>query len=191
MIKVNLLRQQAVRVQTRTTASPVSHMGLLLLAGFVVLAGAMGLWWYSVTREIGQLTETREKLRREERRLQQLRKEIAEFEKVKQLLQNRIQVIEKLKEAQTGPVKLLSHVILSVPRDTNLWLTQLDQKGDRIQIVGFAQRGESIPDFMTNLASGGIFKSVELELIQVEKEREREASRFTLICTSARKAQTE
>jgi Tfp pilus assembly protein PilN len=191
MIKVNLLRQQAVRVQTRTTASPLSHMGLFLLAGFVVLAGAMGLWWYSVTREIGQLTETRERLRREERRLQQLKKEIAEFEKVKQLLQNRIQVIEKLKEAQTGPVKLLSHVILSVPRDTNLWLTQLDQKGDRIQIVGFAQRGESIPDFMTNLASGGIFKSVELELIQVEKEREREASRFTLICTSARKAPTE
>jgi Tfp pilus assembly protein PilN len=191
MIKVNLLRQQAVRVQTKEFAPSFSRMGLLILVGSIVLAGAMGLWWYSVTREIGQLTETREKLRREEKRLQQLKKEIAEFQNVKQLLQSRIQVIEKLKEAQTGPVQLLSHVILSIPRDTNLWLTQLDQKGDRIQIVGFAQRGESIPDFMTNLAGGGIFKSVELELMQVEKEREREASRFTLICTGARKAPTE
>jgi Tfp pilus assembly protein PilN len=191
MIKVNLLRQQAVRVQAKAPASPISHMGLLILAGFIVLAGAMGFWWYSVTREIAQLTETREKLRMEEKRLQQLKKEIAEFDKVKQLLQSRIQVIEKLKEAQTGPVQLLSHVILSIPRDTNLWLTQLDQKGDRIQIVGFAQRGESIPDFMTNLASGGIFKSVELEVMQVEKEKEKEASKFSLICTSVRKAPTE
>ena len=191
MIKVNLLRQQAVRVHAKALAPSFSHMGLLILAGFIVLAGAMGFWWYSVTREIGQLTETREKLRKEEKRLQQLKKEIAEFEKVKQLLQGRIQVIEKLKEAQTGPVQLLNHVIMSIPRETNLWLTQLDQKGDRIQIVGFAQRGESIPDFMTNLAGSGIFKSVELEVMQVEKEKEKEASRFSLICTSARKAPTE
>ena len=160
MIKVNLLRDQAARVTRQVVAPSASHSGLLVLAGILVLAGALAAWWYTTNREISRLTETREKLRAEDRRLQALKKEIAEFEKVKQLLESRIQVIGKLKEAQTGPVQLLNHVIQSIPRDTNLWLTLLDQKGERIQIVGFSQRTESIPDFMINLAAGGVFKSV-------------------------------
>lgn len=191
MIKVNLLRDQAARVTRQVVAPSVSHSGLLVLAGILVLAGALAAWWYSTNREISRLTATREKLRVEDKRLQALKKEITEFEKVKQLLEGRIQVIGMLKEAQTGPVQLLNHVIQSIPRDASLWLTLLDQKGEKIQIVGYSQRGESIPDFMINLAAGGLFKSVDLEVLQVEKEKEREASRFSLICTSARKVPTE
>lgn len=191
MIKVNLLRDQAARVTRQVVAPSASHSGLLVLAGILVLAGALAAWWYTTNREISRLTETRERLRAEDKRLQVLKKEITEFEKVKQLLESRIQVIGKLKEAQTGPVQLLNHVIQSIPRDTNFWLTLLDQKGERIQIVGYSQRPESIPDFMINLAAGGVFKSVDLEVLQVEKEKEREASRFSLICTSTRKVPTE
>ncbi len=191
MIKVNLLREQAARIRKKAIVPSVSHVGLLLLAGFLVLAAGLGLWWYSTTREIARLTETREKLRAEDKRLQGLKKEITEFEKARQLLQSRIQVMEKLKEAQTGPVQLMNHVIRSIPRESSLWLTLLDQKGDRIQIVGYTLRSDSIPDFMINLASGGLFKSVDLELIQVEKEKGKEAARFSLVCTGARKTQTE
>ncbi len=188
MIKVNLLRDQAARVTKQVVAPTTSHSGLLVLAGILVLGGALAAWWYSTSREITRLTVTRERLRAEDKRLQGLKKEITEFEKVKQLLESRIDVIGKLKEAQTGPVLLLNHVIRSIPRDTDLWLTLLDQKGEKVQIVGYSQRSESIPDFMINLGAGGVFKSVDLEVLQVEKEKEREASRFSLICTTARKA---
>ncbi len=191
MIKVNLLRDQAARVTRQVVAPPVSHSGPLVLAGILVLAAALAAWWYTTNRDITRLTETRERLRIEDKRLQALKKEITEFENVKRLLESRIEVIGKLKEAQTGPVQLLNHVIQSIPRDSNLWLTLLDQKGERIQIVGYSQRSETIPDFMINLAAGGVFKSVDLEVLQVEKEKEREASKFSLICTGARKVPTE
>jgi Tfp pilus assembly protein PilN len=102
---------------------------------------------------------------------------------MKQLRQSRIEVIEKLKEFQTGPVLLLNHVIHSIPANANLWLTAMDQKGDRVQIVGFAQRSEAIPDFMSSLAASGYFESVDLELIEEQKD----AAKFSLLCVSTQK----
>jgi Tfp pilus assembly protein PilN len=103
------------------------------------------------------------------------------------LLQGRIEVIEKLKEFQTGPVQLLNHVIQCIPRDGTLWLSILDQKGDRIQIKGSTLRNEAIPDFMTNLTTTGFFKSVDLESIEGDKE----ASKFSLICVTTKKLPSE
>jgi Tfp pilus assembly protein PilN len=100
---------------------------------------------------------------------------IAFYEKLKQLRQSRIDVIEKLKENQTGPVLLLNSVIQSIPRDGVLWLTAMTQKSDKIKIVGFTQQTEVIPDFMSNLTASGIFKSVDLEMIDSQKE----ASKFS------------
>ncbi len=189
MIKVNLLRDQTARAR-RTVAAvkpEVSRTGLLLLAIFGVLVLGMGSYWYYLDSQITTLTDRRDKLRVENERLKGLKKEIEKFEKLKKLRQGRIDIIEKLKDSQTGPVMLLNHVIQSIPRDSSLWLTLLEQKGERIQIAGFSLRSESIPDFMTNLAHSGLFTSVDLELLEEEKE----AARFSLVCMTKRKAAAE
>ncbi len=154
-----------------------------MVAGLVLLVAGLGAWWYSLNREIAQLTDDRNRLRAEFLRLQSLKRQIAEFEQLKKLQESRIQVIEQLKEAQTGPVSLLNSVIQSIPSNSGIWLTALDQKGERVAIVGYTKRPEYIPDFMTNLSSTKFFKSVDLEIIQDE----REASKFSLICVAARK----
>jgi Tfp pilus assembly protein PilN len=183
MIKVNLLRDQAVRVRKTTFVKPtVSRMGLILVAIFLFVAGGMGGWYFYINNQVKAFTEKRNNLRIEEARLQALKKEIEKFEKMKQLRQSRIDVIEKLKESQTGPVLLLNHVLQSIPRNGVMWLTALTQKDDRIKIVGYAQDPEVIPDFMSNLTTGGIFQSVDLELIESQKD----ASKFSLLCTSAK-----
>ena len=187
MIKVNLLRDQALRVRKTATRPSFSMMGLVLLAVFLLLLGSLGAWWYALNREVTNLTETRNRLRAENTRLQALKKEVDRYEKLKRLRQSRIDVIEKLKENQTGPVQLLNHLIRSIPHDSSIWLTLLDQNGDRIQIVGYALRPEAVPDFLSNLAATGYFKSVDLELLESGKE----ASKFSLICLSARKQPTE
>jgi Tfp pilus assembly protein PilN len=140
-----------------------------------------------VRQQIQTDTEKVQKLRVEEARLQELKKEIDKYETMKKLRQSRIDVIEKLKENQTGPVLLLNSVIQSIPRDGILWLTSLSQKSDKIKIVGYTQQTDMIPDFMSNLTASGIFKSVDLESIESDKE----ASRFSLICTSPTKSQAE
>ncbi|HYK91522.1 MAG TPA: PilN domain-containing protein [Acidobacteriota bacterium] len=187
MIRVNLLRDQTVRVRKTAARPTVSRMGLVTVAIFLVFIGGMGSYWYSVSREIGALTQTRDRLRRENDRLQGLKKEIEKYQSLKLIAQGRIEVIEKLKEFQTGPVSLMNHLIQSIPRDSSLWLTLVDQKADRIAIRGYAFRNEAVADFMTNLAATGFFKSVDLEVLESDKE----ASKFSLICITPRKLPSE
>jgi Tfp pilus assembly protein PilN len=183
MIKVNLLRDQTVKVRKSVPKPSISSVGLMLAVIAVLAAAAMGAWWYTVSRQITTLTGERDRLRIENARLQALRKEINEYEKAKRLREARIDVIEKLKESQTGPVRLLNDVIHSIPRDANVWLTVMDQKGERIQITGYAHHSQMIPDFMSNLATSGYFKTVDLENIEEEKE----AAKFSLVCVAAEK----
>jgi len=186
MIKVNLLRDQTVRKQKAVAAvkPEVSRTGLLVLAVFGLLMLGLGSYWYYLSGQITNLTERREKLKIENERLKGLKLEIDKFEKLKKVRQARIDVIEKLKESQTGPVLLLNRVIQSIPRDSGLWLSLLDQKGDRVQIAGYALRGELIPDFMTSLGASGHFSSVDLELLEEEKD----SARFSLICMNKQRS---
>jgi Tfp pilus assembly protein PilN len=187
MIKVNLLKDQTAQVRKTFVKPTVSRTGLIFLAIFVLVTGATASWYFYIRHQVQVSTEKRKKLRIEDARLKSLKKEIATYEKLKQLRQSRIDVIEKLKENQTGPVLLLNNVIQSLPREGILWLTSLSQKSGRIKIVGFTEQTELIPDFMSNLTESGIFQSVDLESIESQKE----ASKFSLICTSIKKSQAE
>ncbi|NLT66372.1 MAG: PilN domain-containing protein [Acidobacteria bacterium] len=188
MIKVNLLIDHTVVRKRKSFVNlNVSRTGLVFAAFFLFTVGAMGIWTYYVHQQIQTGTERRERLRLEEQRLQMLKKEIARFEQLTKMRQNRIDVIEKLKENQTGPVLLLNKVLESIPSNGVLWLTSLSQKSDLIKIVGYTQQPEVIPDFMTGLAGSGIFKSVDLDMIEDQKD----ASKFSLSCVSISKSQAE
>lgn len=187
MIKVNLISDHTVHVRRVSVKPTVSRMGLVFAAVLLVTVAGLGAYWYTLNRQVNTLTATRDQLRAEDQRLRGLKNKLTQFEKMKQVRQSRIDVIEKLKESQTGPVLLLNHVIQSIPRDAQLWLIGLDQKGERVQIAGFALHSTVIPDFMSNLSANGVFKSVELELIQEDKE----AAKFSLVCITAQKKQAE
>jgi Tfp pilus assembly protein PilN len=187
MIRVNLLKDHGAHVR-KPAAEPLgSRIGLALMALLILILSAMGTSWYYLGNQLRILKERCDTLRSENERLHQSRKQIDELEKLKRLRQGRIEVIEKLLDSQTGPVLLLNHLIRSMPRDATLWLTVLDQKADRVQIKGYARRCESIPDLMSNLSQSGYFRTVDLELIEVEKN----AARFSLICGTRRKTPAE
>jgi Tfp pilus assembly protein PilN len=187
MIKVNLLRDQTARVHRNFVKPTVSRTGLIFAAIFIVVVGGIGAWWLYLNRQIQSYTQERNILRIRETQLQALKKEIDKFKRMEQLTQSRIDVIEKLKDAQTGPVTLLNHVLQSIPQSGVMWLSNITQKDDQVKIVGFAQQTEAIPDFMSNLASNGFFQTVDLESIESQKE----ASKFSLLCLSAKKKQAE
>jgi Tfp pilus assembly protein PilN len=191
VIKVNLLREQAPRAKKAVAAvtPTVSRSGLVFVAIFVVLAGALGGAWYYYRHQIQVLTAQRNRLRIENARVQQWKKDIGEFEKLKQLLEKRVAVIEELKQSQTGPVRLLNTIIQSTPKDDSVWLTLLDQKPDRVQITGFILRNESLPDFMNNLMASGYFTSVDLDLFEAAKDKS--SSKFVLTCKSPQRRTTE
>jgi len=184
MIKVNLIVDHTARGRRVSVKPTVSRMGLVYTAALLVTAAGLGAYWYVLNRQVNTLTATRDQLRAEDQRLKGLKAKLEQYEKMRQVRQSRIDVIEKLKESQTGPVLLLNHVIQSIPRDGQMWLSTLSQKGERVTISGFALHSDVIPDFMSNLATTNVFKSVELELIQEDKD----AARFSLVCMTTQKS---
>jgi len=188
MIKVNLIAEKTTRGRKVISVTPtVSRMGLIYAAVLALTALGVVTYWYTLDRQIATLTSSRDRLRAEDLRLQGLKQKLVQFEKLKQQRQSRIEVIERLKESQTGPVLLLNHVIASIPRDTDLWLTSLDQKGDRVKIAGYTVRSDRLPDFLSNLHQAEVFRSVELEIMQEEKE----AAKFSVVCLTAQKSRGE
>jgi type IV pilus assembly protein PilN len=188
MIKVNLLKDHTVQSRIAPAKSKASPMGVLMLLVLALVGTALGASWFYLHTQVVNLTAVRDRLRTENARLQGLKKEIDRYEQMKQERQSRIDVIEQLKANQTGPVLLLNHIVHSIPIGSALWLTSLDQKGDQIRISGLTVRGETIPDFMSNLSATGFFKTVDLELYE---DQQKDTAKFTLVCVCARKLVTE
>ena len=189
MIKVNLLKDHASRTRKTMVAPKASPLGLMFLAALALAAVGLGATWYYLRTQITDLTASRDKLRLESVRLQGLKKQADQFEKMKNERQSRIDIIEQLRANQKGPVLLLNHLIRCIPTSAPLWLTSLEQKGDQIRIMGSTTRGETIPDFMSNLSATGIFKTVDLELYE---DKDQAAAKFTLLCvTEQQKASPE
>ncbi len=181
MIKVNLLKDQASRTRKIMVAPKATSLGLMFLAALAIVAVGLGATWYYLHTQIADLSASRDRLRVENLRLQGIKKQIDQFEKMKLERQSRIDIIEQLKANQKGPVLLLNHLIRCIPTSAALWLTSLEQKGDQIRIMGLTTRGETIPDFMSNLSATGIFRTVDLELYE---DKDKDAAKFTLLCVT-------
>ena len=136
MIKVNLLKDQAVRKHKSFAKPTVSLMGLIYMAIFLLAAGVMALWTRQVNRQIEAGLIRRTDLSKTNDELKRLNDEIAKFAKLRSQLEERTKAIDKLKEEQSGPVSLLNTVIRSIPSKADLWLTSLSQKSENIKIIG-------------------------------------------------------
>ncbi len=187
MIKVNLLRDHTSRSRKTYIKPTVSRTGLIFAAIALLAAAIMVAWTLGLRQQIQTSTAKRSKLQTEEARLQALNKEAEKFDRLKILRKSRIDAIEKLKASQTGPVLLLNNIIQSIPRDGLLWLTSLTQNGENVKIAGATQQTEVIPDFISNLMLCGMFQSVDLEMIESQKE----ASKFSIVCITGKKSAAE
>jgi Tfp pilus assembly protein PilN len=187
MIKVNLLKNRAVHTRKSFAKPVVSLMMLILPAIFLLAAGGMASWTHNIKKQINEGTTKRAGLKKIDDELKMLNVEIEKFTKLKSQIEERTKAIDRLQEERSGPVMLLNAVIRSLPPNADLWLTSLSQKSDNIKISGLTSKAEVIPDLMNNLAASGLFIGVDLESI----ERNENISKFSLLCTSAKKSPAE
>ena len=78
-------------------------------------------------------------------------------------LQHRIDVIETLQKNRTGGQELLQMVANTVVRVDSLWLTNLERKGDNLDIKGQAGSINAVANFITQLKHSGYFNNVEIK----------------------------
>jgi Tfp pilus assembly protein PilN len=184
MIRINLLGQ--ARPKAAKKAVPLeATMQILFLAiavglAFVVLA----VTYYSNKKTLDQTNSQISQLRAEKASLQQIKQDVDQFERQKAVLQQRIDVIETLQRNRTGGQELLQMVANTVVRTDSLWLTNLERKGDSLNIDGNAGSINAVANFITQLKRSGYFDKVEITEAK-ENDLEKSVQTFGFQMTAA------
>jgi len=167
MIRINLLggeRKVAKKAFTFDSGRQVMVACSLLL---VLTIAGIGYWYWTLTQASQQVDQEITQARSEQARLQSILRDVTAFDQQRDALQQRVALIEQLRGGQSIPVQLLDDVSKSLPEQ--LWLTDLDQKGNDVTIQGQSTTLIALSDFVANLASSKLLeKPVEIVTSQVD-----------------------
>jgi len=181
MIRINLAPPET-RSRGRSLSLPMPSMNLGLLFGvlFLLAAGGVGYFWWSLSAEETQIAGEVDRLNRE---LQSLKATLGQSAGVKAQLaeaKRRVGVLEDLTKGQGKSIILLDSFIDTVPRD--LWITSLEQKETQLKLSGTAFSTAAVSDFMSNLKSSGKFKDVEIVVSQQALDKTPSLVTFEVTC---------
>jgi type IV pilus assembly protein PilN len=177
VIKINLLDTGPVAKRAWVpTGQRSALVGLVLL---LCTGAGVGVWWWTLTRQVADL-QTR--ITRSETNLERLKKAAKLVDRAmarKAELADKIALIDRLRAAQRGPVNMLSTVNRSLP--DGLWLMELNQRGNSVQLEGRATTLTAVTDFAERLQISGIFdRPVEIVTTSMESVDEASVVRFAL-----------
>jgi type IV pilus assembly protein PilN len=152
MIRINLLGGER-QVKKKPVAFDIGQRLTLACSLILVLAGAgIGYWYWSLQQRSAQVDDDIARAQQEQLRLQSIIREVNEFEQERAALQQRVALIEQLRSGQSVPVQLLDIISKSIP--DMLWLTDMEQKGSDVTILGQSTTLIALSDFVGNL--GGV-----------------------------------
>lgn len=163
MIKINLLGAARPKVKAKAVPLETRLQIFLLILCLLAAGGWLTLRYLTYKSDLQKIQTEIAKKEADKVRMAQLQKEIDQFERRKKLLQSRIDVIESLRKNQSGPFLLLDGLASTVNRTDSLWLTNLEQKGNKLTIEGMAGSVNSVANFITNLKRSGLFKDIEIK----------------------------
>ena len=163
MIRINLLGQ--ARPKTAGPGLPVETTirWLLLLASVALAVIILAVVYFKEERQLDEVNQQISNLQAEKSRLQQVKAEVEQFEHQKAVLQQRINVIETLQKNCTGGQDLLSMVATTVVRTDTLWLTEMDRKGNALDLIGEAGSITAVANFLTQMRRSGYFDKIEIK----------------------------
>lgn len=159
MIRINLLATERPTKQRRAAASgggggPSGIQAYLLLGLFGGgMAALCAFAWAIETAKIKGLDSDITKAEDRQRQLAAIKAQADAFEAKKRMLDAKVALIEQLKNMQGGPVHLLDEISKALP--DFVWLTNLEQNGTQIRIVGQSTGLPAVADFITNLQQSG------------------------------------
>ncbi|MGD8541360.1 MAG: PilN domain-containing protein [Desulfobacteraceae bacterium] len=112
-------------------------------------------------------------------------REVDQIQKDLEVLKKKIDVITNLKSNRKGPVLLLDSLTqLVIPK--RMWLTNLEAKGNGVNIKGIALDNRTVADFMTQLEKSKLFASVNLSTLNQKTIREEmNLKSFIITCNKA------
>ncbi len=192
MIRINLSGKpkQKNRRASSAPAMDFGESGGSFAGNFLVLVIVTGVALFGVLFEQHKLSDEASHIQQqtkkediEAQRLAQIKLRFQERQKVHDEYEARVRVIDALRASQAGPVDLLATVSGTVNRTDEVWLANLADAGNAVNVEGVALSTTAVANLMTNLMKTGYFKSVEIkETFQDEQEKKIQAFNFSLTC---------
>ena len=188
MIRINLLTVDRVRAKRKATFQVGQKITVACSLILVVAALVVGWWFWSLQRTSADLDQQIADAERETQRLQSVIQQVAQFEVRRGQLQQRVTLIEELRKGQTGPVHLLDQISRAIPE--SMWLIELRQSGNGINLEGRCTSLNSLSDFVSALEASNLFER-PVEIIDSKVEAASagtpELIRFTVRATQLAK----
>ncbi len=173
MARINLLPWRAeIRKQRRSEYLTI--VGACALGAILVWGGVH--WHY---KERIEYQGTRNSfLKAEIAKLDKQIKEIQELEKEKERLIARMKAIESLQTSRPIIVHIFDEMVTSLP--DGVYLKQITQKGQQIEIKGVAESNARVSSFMRNIEKSEWLKDPQLDIIETSDDKNRRIANFTL-----------
>ena len=170
MIRINLLAAERDRAKKKAVTLGTVGQKLTIGCSLILVLGGLAIGWryWTVNRDSAELDKEIAAAQQETTRLHSVIEQVQQFEQRKAQLQQRVVLIEQLRKGQTGPVHMLDQISRALP--PMLWLTELKQTGDDVQIDGRTTVLTSLTDFVTNLEASGYFKK-SIDIVNTTTEQ--------------------
>lgn len=188
MIRINLLgvpkpkrgRRPGIAVPG-VGAGP--NLFVIIAVLVVVFLGGNFYYWTRLNREATRLAAALEAAKRENVRLADIKAKYTDLEKQKDQYERRVNVIHQLQKNQSGPAALLTLIGDTVNATDAVWLNNMREEGNNINLDGVALSVDAVANLMLNLKKTGAFKSVEIkDTYQDDIAKDVQAFTFTLVC---------
>ncbi len=154
----------------------------------LVLAGVVnGGYWYQLDKQKQSIAIKMQQAEQKNRELADVKARYMERQRQADNYKRRVDVIDQLRKAQTGPVELLAMVGQTVNNTEAVWLNNVKDQGNTVDIEGMALSSDAVANLITNLQKTGFFKTIEIkETVQDEQVKDMQAFQFTLTCERAK-----
>jgi len=156
---------------------------VFIVLGLVLGLGVGGYLAYAEGKKADKLAADIELANREGQRLQTVKVKYEQRKKEAEAFERRVKVIDELRAQQSGPVNLLNTVGEMVNNTDAVWLNDMNESGNNLNINGVALTTNAVANLMTNLKRSGYFKNVEIRIAaQDQAVKDMTNFNFTLIC---------
>lgn len=155
----------------------------MVAAAVILGAGIVYLGDNYYQGRIAYQEERNQLLRSEISELDDQLEKISELKETKRQLVNRMNVIQDLQKGRPQIVHMFEELVTTLP--SQLYLEQIEDRGERISISGVAVSNARVADFMTNLQNSPWFQSPDLGRVEEQDQGDTTIYQFSLSVAQA------
>ena len=176
MIRINLLPFRAARKKEN-----IRRQVSIFMLSLVFLLIIFFYYNFSLSNKVDSLNTNIKNTKTELAEYNKINDEIAQIKKKLNNLEKKMAVMKTLEANRFEPTRLLD-VMTQVVVAKRMWFTNLESKGDKVNIRGIALDNKTVADFMVRLEDCGLFKEVDLKTLKRTNSQSANLKSFAISC---------